>query len=85
MHPRRVRPDHRVHLADGHAGGDSAEVPQPHLLHPVLPKPLHRVALGGHLRGVPGHAALHRGVEQRAGSPAPTRGRGEEDGVMAEG
>lgn len=73
-----------MHLADGHAGGDAQEVPQPHLLHPVLPKPLHRLALGGHRRGLPGHAALHGGVEQRAGSSAWTRREGEEGGVTAE-
>lgn len=85
VHPWRVHPDHRVHLADGHAGGDAQEVPQPHLLHPVLPKRLHRLALGGHRRGLPGHAALHGGVEQRAGSSAWTRREGEEGGVTAGG
>lgn len=81
VHPRRVHPDHRVHLADGHAGGDAPEVPQPHLLHPLLPQPLHRLALGGHRRGLPGHAALHGGVGQRAGGSAPTGRQGEEGGV----
>ncbi|CAG08684.1 unnamed protein product [Tetraodon nigroviridis] len=78
VHPWRLHPDHRVHLPDGHAGGDPQEVPQPHLLHPVLPKPLHQLALGGHRRGLPGHAALHGGVEQRAGGSAQTRRHGEE-------
>lgn len=72
VHPRRVHPDHRVRLADGHSGGDSEKVPQPHLLHPVLPKPLHDLALGGHGRGLPGNSAVHGGVEQRAGGPART-------------
>lgn len=84
VHPWRVHPDHRVHLPDGHAGGDAQKVPQPHLLHPVLPKPLHYLALGGHRRGLPGHAALHGGVEQRAGGSAPTRRQGDEGGVTAE-
>ncbi|XP_019737341.1 UDP-xylose and UDP-N-acetylglucosamine transporter isoform X1 [Hippocampus comes] len=67
VHPRRVHPDHRVRLAHRHPGGDSEKVPQPHLLHRVLPKPLHGVALGRHGRGLRGHAALHRGVERRHG------------------
>lgn len=81
MHPRRVHSDHRVHLADRHSGGDSEKVLQPHLLHPLLPKPLHYLALGGHGRGLPGHSAVHRGVEQRAGGPAWTRRQGKEGGV----
>ncbi|XP_077373850.1 UDP-xylose and UDP-N-acetylglucosamine transporter isoform X3 [Festucalex cinctus] len=65
VHPRRLHPDHRVRLAHRHPGGDPEEVPQPHLLHPVLPEPLHGVALGRHGRGLRRHAALHRGVEER--------------------
>lgn len=85
MHPRRVRPDHGVHLPHGHPGGHSPQVPQPHLLHPLLPKPLHAVALGGHRRGLPGHAALHGGVEQRAFGPARPRRQREEGGVTGDG
>lgn len=81
MHPWRVHPDHRVHLPDGHSCGDAQKVPQPHLLHPVLPKPLHYLALGGHCGGLPGHPALHGGVEQRADSSGPSRRQGEEGSV----
>ena len=81
MHPWGFHPDHRVRLADRHSGGDTEEVPQPHLLHHVLPKPLHHLALGGHRRGLPGHAAVHGGVEQRAVGSAWTKRQGEEDGV----
>lgn len=84
VHPRRVHPDHRVHLPDGHSGGDSQKVRQPHLLHPVLPKPLHDLALGGHRGGLPGHAALHGGVDQRVGSSEPPRCEGEEGGVTTD-
>lgn len=85
MHPWRVHPDHRVRLADRHSGGDPEEVPEPHLLHPLLPKPLHVLALGGHGRGLPGHPAVHGGVEQRAGGSAATRRQGEEGRVKKTG
>lgn len=84
MHPLRLRPDHGVHLADSHSGGDSEKVHQPHLLHPLLPKPLHCLALGGHGRGLSGHDAVHRGVEQHAGGSAWTRRQGQESGVKKE-
>lgn len=84
VHPRRVHPDHGVHLPDGHSRGDAQKVPQPHLLHPVLPKPLHYLALGGHGGGLPGHPALHGGVEQRAGGSGPSRRQGEEGSVSTD-
>lgn len=81
LYPRRVHSDHRVHLTDGHSGGDPEKVPQPHLLHPVLPKLLHHLALGGHGCSLCGHSAVHGGVEQRVGGSAWTRHQGEEGGV----
>lgn len=70
-----------MRLADGHSGGDPEKVLQPHLLHPLLPKPLHYLALGGHGGGLPGNFAVHGGVEQRAGGSAWTRRQAEEGGV----
>lgn len=81
MHTQRIHSDHRVHLTDSDSGGDPEEVPEPHLLHPLLPKPLHCLALGGHSRGLSGHAAVHGGVEHRAVVSAWTRQQGEEIGV----
>lgn len=64
LHPRRLHSHHRVHFSHRHAGGHAQKVPQPHLLHPLLSKPFHSVALAGHSCGVPGHSAVHRGVEE---------------------
>lgn len=85
MHPWCVHSDHRVRLADCHSCGDPEKVPQPHRLHHLFPKPLHYLALGGHGRGLPGHSAVHGGVEQRAGGSAWTRRQGEEGGVKKKG
>lgn len=84
LYPRRVHSDHRVHLTDSHSGSDPEKVPQPHLLHPVLPKPLHHLALGRYGCCLCGHSAVHGGVEQRVGSSAWTRHQGEEGGVKTE-
>lgn len=73
MYPWCFHPDYRVHLTDRHPGGDTEEVSEPHLLHHLLPKPLHFLALGGHGRGLPGYYAVHRGVEQCALSSARTQ------------
>lgn len=81
MHPRCLHSHHRVRLAHRHSGGHAEEVPQPHLLHPLLPKPFHAVALAGHGRGVPGHAALHRGVEQRGRAACARKREGKEGRV----
>lgn len=53
-----------MHFSDRHSGGHAKKVPQPHLLHPLFSEPFHSVALAGHSGGVPGHPAVHRGVEQ---------------------
>lgn len=81
VHPRCLYPDHRVHLSDRHFGRDAEKVPEPHFLHFVLPKPLHRVALGGHSCGLPGHAVVHRGAEQFADGATRTTGQREEGRV----
>uniref|UniRef100_G3NK78 Solute carrier family 35 member B4 n=1 Tax=Gasterosteus aculeatus aculeatus TaxID=481459 RepID=G3NK78_GASAC len=81
VHSRGFHPHHGVRLVDRHSGGDAEKVPQPHLLHHVLPEPVHRVALGGHGGGVLGHPAVHRGVGQRAGGSPWTRCQGEEGGL----
>lgn len=85
LHPWCLHPDHRVRLTDRHPGGDAKKVPQPHLLHHVLSKPLHYLALVGYSCGLPGHSVVHRGVEQRAGGSAWTRRQGEEGRVKEEG
>lgn len=81
MHPWCFHPDHRVRLTDGHAGGDAQEVPQPHLLHHLFPKPLHRLALGGDGRGLRRYSSVHGGVEQHAGGSTGTRRQREEGRV----
>ncbi|XP_063253209.1 nucleotide sugar transporter SLC35B4 isoform X1 [Prinia subflava] len=79
LHPRRLHPDHGVPVADGDAGGDAAQVRQPHLLHPLLPQPLHGLALAGHRLRLRGHPDVHRGVEQPP-EPLPQH-RGTQAGV----
>lgn len=69
LRPRRVHPDHGVHVAHRHPGGDAPQVCQPHLLHPLLPEPLHRLALAGHCLCLRGHPDVHRGVEQPGALP----------------
>ena len=75
-----------MRVADRHPGGDPQEVPQPHRLRVVLPEPLHGLALGGHGGGLPGNTAVHGGVDQRPGSPAPGRrqGGGGEEAVIGQ-
>lgn len=70
-----------MRLADRHSGGDSEEVPQPHFLHPLLPKPLHHLALGGHGCGLPGNSAVYGGAQQPACGTAWTQSQGEEGRV----
>lgn len=68
-----------MHIADRHLSGDAQKVPQPHLLHPLLPKPLHCVALVRHVCGLCGNSDLHRGVEQHPGGAPGSQN--EEGGV----
>lgn len=85
VYPQRVHSDHRVRVADGHPGGDPQEVPQPHHLCAVLPKPLHGLALGGHGGGLSGNAAVHGGVDQCPSGPPEVRRQGEDAVIMQHG
>ncbi|XP_074998636.1 nucleotide sugar transporter SLC35B4 isoform X2 [Calonectris borealis] len=71
LRPRRLHPHHGVHLPHRHAGGDAAQVRQPHLLHPLLSQPLHGLALAGHRLRLRGDCHVHGGVEQPGALPGP--------------
>lgn len=64
VHPGCVHPYNRVHLPHCHTGRDSAQVCEPHLFYPVLPEPVHSVALAGHLVCLYWDLNVHRGVEK---------------------
>lgn len=84
LHPGRLHPHHGVHLPHRHAGGDAAQVRQPHLLHPLLPQPLHGLALAGHRLRLRGDPHVHGGVEQPRAPPGPLEEEAE-GGVTAGG
>lgn len=71
LHSGRLHPHHGVHLPHRHAGGDAAQIRQPHLLHPLLPQPLHGLALAGHCLRLRGDSHVHGGVEQPRAHPGP--------------
>lgn len=79
LHTWGLHLDHRVHLPDSHTGGDSAEVCQPHLLHPVLQELFHHLALDRNLFCLFGNSDVHRSMEQPETSAGPQAKRRREE------
>lgn len=68
-----------MHLPHRHTLRDSTQVCEPHLLYPVLPEPVHSVALAGHLVCLHWDPHVHRGVEQLGSHKKPASEGGQEE------